>query len=133
MTDPIRVMIVADHPIMSEGLRLTFQREKDIELVCEVQKVRLLLKEFRRGNPNVAVVDLQLSRAEGLRAVRTLRAVASRLPIVVLTTYQGEAEAIARDLGNLVEICKTVSSDAIVAAVRSAALRSVGRSPPTEA
>jgi hypothetical protein len=40
---------------------------------------------------------------------------------VVLTTYQAEAEALAKDLGNLVQICKTFSSKAIVAAVRSAA------------
>jgi DNA-binding NarL/FixJ family response regulator len=116
-------MIVADHPIMCDGLRLSFRREADTEVACEVCDIRQLRRDFVDYKPDLAVVDFQLPQTEAVLAVQTLRGLSGTLPIVVLTTYPGEAASITHFFTDIVEVCKTSSGDRIVAAARAAALK----------
>jgi DNA-binding NarL/FixJ family response regulator len=113
-------MIVADQPIMSDGLRLVFEREPDMEVVCETRELRQVLRDFATCHPDTVLVDLQLPQGEGMRAVRALRKLSPALPIVVLTMYPGEAMAIKSR--GVYEVSRTAKSIAIVAMVRAAAL-----------
>ena len=120
MSRRIRVMIVADHPIMLDGLRLAFARETDMQVVCEATDVFQVVQDFTFCQPDVTIIDLQLPHGEGLRAVRRLRKIAAAAPIVVLTTYPGEAAAVSQ-MGPLFEISKTASSAEIMVIARTAA------------
>jgi two-component system, NarL family, response regulator DevR len=117
---PTRVMIVANHPIMSDGLRLVFQREPDMEVVCEARDLEPALRDFESSCPDLVVVDLQLPEGEGLRAVRALRKLSPSLPMVVLTMYPEQAVVIK--CRGVYEVSGTASSLAIIAMVRAAAL-----------
>ena len=120
MSHPTRVMIVANHPIMSDGLRLVLQREPDMEVVCAARDLEQGLRDFESSYPDLVVVDLQLPQGEGLRAVRALRNLSPGLPMVVLTMYPGQAVVI--ESKGVYAMSGTVSSPAIVAMVRAAAL-----------
>jgi DNA-binding NarL/FixJ family response regulator len=120
VSHPTRVMIVSNHPIMSDGLRLVFQREPDMEVVCETRELEQVLRDFESCYPDLVLLNLELPEGEGLRAVRALRELSPGLAMVVLTMYPGQAVAIT--CRGVHEVSETPSGLAIVAMVRAAAL-----------
>jgi DNA-binding NarL/FixJ family response regulator len=125
-----RVMIVNDHPIMRVGLRLAVEREPDLELVCEVADEAEAVLQFKLCRPDVVLIDLQLPRGSGLRAIAAIHRLSPRSPIVVLTTFPGEADVPAGNAtGPIVYVSKAAQTEEIMAAVREAE-RSYGRDPP---
>jgi DNA-binding NarL/FixJ family response regulator len=117
----IRVMIVADHPIMLEGLRITLRKQKDMQIVCEAIDTAAVLRDFAVCAPDVTIIDLQRPPGEGWRAVKTLRMKFPSCAIVVLTTYPGEAAGVGNGVLPTLELPKTASGVEVIAAVRRAA------------
>jgi DNA-binding NarL/FixJ family response regulator len=116
-----RVMIVNDHPIMRVGLRLAVQREADLELVCEVADEAEAVLQFKRCRPDVVLIDLQLPQGSGLRAIEAIHGLSPQSPVVVLTTFPGEADVPAGNAsGPIVYVSKAAPSEEIMAAVREA-------------
>ena len=113
-------MIVNDHPIMRVGLRLAVQREPDLQLVCEVADAAEAVLQFERYHPDVVLIDLQLPHGSGLRAIEAIRALSPNAPVVVLTTFPGEADiSPAADApGPIRYVSKAAPSEEIMAAVR---------------
>jgi DNA-binding NarL/FixJ family response regulator len=125
-----RVMIVNDHPIMRVGLRLAVQREVDLELVGEVADEAEAVLQFGRCRPDVVLIDLPLPPGSGLRAIEAIHGLSPRSPVVVLTTFPGEADVpTGNATGPTVYVSKAAPSEEIMAAVREAE-RCFGRSQP---
>jgi DNA-binding NarL/FixJ family response regulator len=124
----IRVMIVNDHPIMRVGLRMTVQREPDMELVGEAGDETEAVQRFLACRPDVVLIDLQVPYDSGLRAIEAIQKLSSRSPIVVLTTFPGDADVPADAAhGSIVYLSKAVSSgEEIMAAVRREWIHSFG-------
>jgi NarL family two-component system response regulator YdfI len=83
----IRVMIVDDHLIVREGLRLILETAEMIEVVGEAvdgADCLLLVPEVR---PEVILMDLQMPRMDGITAIGQLRRDHPEIAIVILTTY----------------------------------------------
>jgi DNA-binding NarL/FixJ family response regulator len=117
----IRVMIVADHPIMLDGLRMTFAAQKDMVVVCEATDSAQVLRGFEFCRPDVTIVDLQRPAGEGWRAVKALRQRSPGCAMVVFTTYPGEAAAAGNGTSATLEVSKTASGTEIIMATRKAA------------
>jgi two-component system, NarL family, nitrate/nitrite response regulator NarL len=117
----IRVMIVADHPIMLDGLRMTFARQKDMVVVCEATDLAQVLRDFEPCRPDVTIIDLQRPAGEGWRAVKALRQRFPGCALVVFTTYPGEAAAAGDGISTTLEVSKTASGTEIIMATRKAA------------
>jgi DNA-binding NarL/FixJ family response regulator len=116
-------MIVNDHPIMCVGLRLAVGREPDMELVCEAADAAEALKQFELCRPDVVLIDLQLPYGSGLRAIQAIRRIRPQTPIVVLTTFPGEADVPPGNAGGpIVYASKAARSEEIMTAVREAEL-----------
>lgn len=113
------VMIVADHPIMRDGLRLCVQHEPDMCIICETDHELRALNEFERHRPDVTILDLQKPRGAGWRVVRAIRLVEPRAYIVVLTMYPWDVKlAPGLDEDGIRHVSKTASGDEVIAAVR---------------
>ena len=80
MGEFIRVMIVSDYPVLSDGLRFTFSCTSDMAIVCEARTVAEIVRDFDYCHPDLAIVDLQLPMGEGVRAVRVLRNLSASIP-----------------------------------------------------
>jgi DNA-binding NarL/FixJ family response regulator len=121
----IRVMIVTDHPVFADGIRSAFSCTDDMALVCQARNVVELIRQFKRCNPDLAIVDLQLPKREGECAVHLLRVFSAAIPILVLAERPGEAApvmlATGKARGLVREVVKTSTGEAIVAAARAAA------------
>jgi DNA-binding NarL/FixJ family response regulator len=118
----LAVMIVANHPIMRDGLRRLFHHQTDMKLVCELHDAAQVLTAFSHCQPDILLIDLQLPGGEAQRAIDAVRAVAPLVPIVVLTTYPWEgANLYPDDPGTVVVLSKTAPGDEVIAAIRQAA------------
>ena len=81
---PIGLMIVTHHPIVKLALRRLVEKEPNFELRCEAKCETEAAWEYQARRPGLSVVDLDLPRGGGWMAVRSIRELAPRAPIIVL-------------------------------------------------
>jgi DNA-binding NarL/FixJ family response regulator len=82
-----KVLIVDDHPIVRQGLRLMIDLEPDLEVCGEAQSEREARTAIRELLPDVVVVDISLAQGDGLELVRDAHAQHPELPMLVLSMH----------------------------------------------
>jgi DNA-binding NarL/FixJ family response regulator len=120
-TAHIRVLIADDHPAMREGLRAIIDQQPDMIVVAEAGDGAEAVSACRTARPNVILMDLQMPRMDGVEAIDLIHRGDPNTPIVVLTTYSGDAR-VSRALaaGAMSYLLKMATGAEIVGAVRSA-------------
>jgi len=98
MTDDIRVLIVDDHLIVREGLRLILETEAGIDLVGEASDGAEGIEIAAALDPDVILMDLRMPGMDGLTAIEHLREHQPDIAIVILTTFN-EDELMRKGLG----------------------------------
>ena len=91
---PIRVLVVDDHPILREGVASILEDRADMDLVGEARDGVEAIVRFRELLPDVTLMDLQMPGMGGVEAIKAIRAEHANARIVVLTTYDGDAQAV---------------------------------------
>jgi DNA-binding NarL/FixJ family response regulator len=91
---PIRVVSVDDHPLLREGIAAVIAGEQDIELVAEGASGEDAIRLFRTHRPDIVLMDLQMPGMNGIEAMAKIRGEFPQARFIVLTTYQGDAQAL---------------------------------------
>ena len=89
----IRVVLADDHALVLEGLCSMLASEGDIEVVATATDGAELLEALRRHAPDVAVVDLQMPKVDGLTSLQRIRAEGLSVRVLVLSAF-GDGESI---------------------------------------
>src|ERR1700760_1477609 len=93
MSDPaIRILCVDDHPLMREGITAVIQNEPDMLVIGEASNGQEALQEFRKHHPDITLMDLRLPDMSGIDALIAIRAEYAAARVVMLTTFEGDAE-----------------------------------------
>ncbi len=122
MNSPIRVGLIDDHALIREGLRRSFEREPDFEVVAEGETFAEGERIITEIAPDVLMVDLRLPDGHGLGLVRSARETHPNMGIVVLTMYAGDQQLFdALEAGASAFVPKSAPAADIVAAARHAA------------
>ncbi len=93
ISQPIRILVVDDHPVLRDGIAAIISGQSDMVLVGEATNGAEALGQFRNLRPDVTLMDLQMPRMNGVDAIVAIRKEFSNARIVVLTTYAGDALA----------------------------------------
>lgn len=117
----IRVLIVDDHAVVREGLRLLLEMQSDMTVAGEAGDGIEALEQARKLKPDVVLLDIAMPRMTGLEAVRLIREAAPDSRIVVLSMYEKEAYAHqVLQAGAYGYVLKGEPSSDMLAAIRSA-------------
>ena len=91
---PISVLVVDDHPMLREGVAAVLNLQDDMRLVGEAESGVAAIERFRELRPDVTLMDLQMPGMTGVQAIEIIRSEAPNAKIVVLTTYDGDVQAL---------------------------------------
>ena len=123
MANPIRVVLVDDHPVARHGLQSFLKAFEDLEVVGEAASGEEVLQKIEEWMPDVVVMDLLMPG--GLSGIETIKQVRALLPhtrIVALTSSTDDAlVGAALRAGAIGYIRKDGSLEVLLSSVRAAA------------
>ncbi len=118
----IRILIADDHTIVRAGIRQLLETQPDFEIVAEVENGREALEQVILHHPDVALMDLRMPEMDGVQAITTIKAQHPDIQILVLTTYDTDADIVwAVDAGATGYLLKDVPREELFRAVRATA------------
>ena len=85
---PIRVLIVDDHRLVREGLRISLESDARFEVVGECGDGESVVPACETHNPEVVVLDISLPGISGLEVARHLRRRSPSTRVVILTMHE---------------------------------------------
>ncbi|MFE0156609.1 response regulator [Nonomuraea sp. NPDC059007] len=119
---PITLLLVDDHPVVRDGLHGMFATSSDFEVLGEASGGEEAVELAQRLDPDVVLMDLRMPGGGGVAAIRELTRRALRCRVLVLTTYDTDADVIpAIKAGATGYLLKAALRDELFEAVRAAA------------
>lgn len=91
MSDEIRLIIADDHPIFRRGLRAVIESDPTLKVVAEVDNGEDALAEIERHEPDIAILDVNMPRADGLAVAREIQMKNLPTHAIFLTMHSDEA------------------------------------------
>lgn len=115
-----RILIVDDHPIVRQGLKLMINAEADLVIVGEAQSEQEARDMVRELKPDAVIVDLTLGDGDGFNVVRHLHAHYPEVKVLVLSMHEESvyAERLLAE-GASGYIMKQAVTDQLVTALRT--------------
>lgn len=92
---PITILAVDDHLLLREGVAAVIEGQADMRLIGEASSGSEGISCFRRLRPDVTLMDLRMHEMSGLDAITAIRREFPAARIIVLTTYEGDVQALA--------------------------------------
>jgi DNA-binding NarL/FixJ family response regulator len=116
----IRVVIADDHGLMRAGVKALLQATEDIDVVGEAEDGDEAIREVRRLEPDVVLMDVAMPGLGGLEATLIIRKEKPEVKILVLTQYD-DREYVSRFLKAGVSgyVLKKAAASELVAAIRA--------------
>ena len=115
----IRVLMVDDHPLLSEGLAAVIQSQHDMLPAGQASSGREAIQCFEKCRPDVTLMDLRLPDMSGIDAMIAIRSKYPRAHFIILTTFAGDAEIQrALEAGARAYILKTMPPNELVDVIR---------------
>jgi NarL family two-component system response regulator LiaR len=126
----IRILIVDDHGVVRQGIRMYLSLDPELEVVGEATNGVEAVNLARQLKPDVVLMDLLMPEMDGIAATAAIRHELPDTEVIALTSVL-EDQAIYRAMraGAIGYLLKNTKADELVQAIKAAAAGQVQLSP----
>ena len=118
--ESIRVLVVEDHHVVRQGLVALLNVVDGLEVVGEAADGVEAIAQYRKHQPDIALIDLRLPRLSGVEVIERIRMETPNARFIVLTTYDGDEDIYrALQAGARAYLLKGMTSEELIAAIRA--------------
>jgi DNA-binding NarL/FixJ family response regulator len=118
----VRVLLADDHVVVRTGLRAILDSSDDVEVVGEAGDGAEAIALALQLRPDVVLMDLRMPEVDGVSATARLREADRGVPVLVLTTYDADADIFrAIEAGATGYLLKDATRDELLGAIRATA------------
>lgn len=115
-----RVVLADDHAVLRSGLRALLEADVDLEIVGESADGEACVDQIVELDPDIAILDINMPRCNGLEALEILNARAPRTRVLILTMHD-DLEYLRKvlALGGAGYVLKQAASEELMSAIRT--------------
>lgn len=126
------IMLVDDHDVVREGLRMLLSRREGFDVVAHAATAAEAVSEAAGTGPDVIVMDVRLPDGSGIGACREIREARPDTKVIMLTSYADEDAAFASILaGAAGYVLKQTRRAALPYAIASSTCAAAPGPPPS--
>jgi two-component system, NarL family, nitrate/nitrite response regulator NarL len=115
----IRILLVDDHVLLRQGLRMLIENHADLQVIGEAANCREALEAAARLQPDLVLLDLDLGSDSGLDIIPQLVSLHEGLRVLILTGVRdAESQRRAIRLGAMGVVPKEQAGDVLIKAIR---------------
>ena len=119
--EPIRILVVDDHPVFRQGVRDILETETGFEVVGEAADGQVALQLSRDLAPDVVIMDINLPTMNGLQVTRLIKGEQREIKVIMLTGYDNVEQVFhAIRAGASAYCAKDIMPDDLVKTIRTA-------------
>jgi DNA-binding NarL/FixJ family response regulator len=117
----VSILLVDDHEVFREGLRLLLQSQADFNIVGEATNSQQAITLTQNLRPEVVILDIAMPGLSGLEAIRHIRAGHAHVRVIMLSAHTDEQYVLrALHLGAVGYVLKEQSAAELIRAIREA-------------
>lgn len=118
---PIKVLIVDDHPVVRDGLKLMLSVTSDLQWVGQAEDGAEAIAQCAALQPDVVLMDMLMPQLDGIAATRAIRQNYPATQVVALTSFD-DRKMLQKALraGAMGYVLKNASMEVIAGAIRDA-------------
>lgn len=118
----VRVLIVDDHAVVRQGLRMFLALDPELEIVGEAHDGQQALVQVAETLPDVVVMDIMMPVMDGVAATREIKRLLPEVEVLALTSALEEHKVSgAIDAGATGYLLKDASVETLIEAIHAAA------------
>lgn len=130
----IRVLIVDDHSVVRQGLRMFLGLDPELEVVGEASNGLEALRQTKELKPDVVLMDLVMPVMDGITAIQEIRGKFPDVEVIALTSVLEDASVVgAVRAGAIGYLLKDTQAEELCRAIKAAAAGQVQLSPQAAA
>lgn len=127
---PIKILIVDDHSVVRQGLRMFLSLDPELEVIGEASNGQEAIDRVKELNPDVVLMDLLMPVMDGITATQIIRKDYSDSEVIALTSVLEDASVVnAVRAGAIGYLLKDTQADELCRAIKAAADGQVQLSP----
>ncbi|MCL6568043.1 MAG: response regulator transcription factor [Meiothermus silvanus] len=121
MNPKVRVLLVDDHGVVRQGMKLYLAADSSIEVVGEANNGQEALTQVEKLEPNVVIMDLLMPVMDGISAIREIKKRFPEVEIVAVTSVLEDKKVVdAVQAGAMGYLLKDTDAAALSEAIHAA-------------